>query len=583
MVAMKAMIRAEEIAEQKMHQFNWTTGHSGSFWDDFALLNEEQQKEVREALKIGIGLPEFTALQDNDAYPLAWLEQVQLGFEGVSDRTKSIYEIFIDTCFEAKFSRKLKLLPICTGEGKIRVATIHDRKVVWAARALTNCLLPLLRDRMVTREQLKGISDPIYLRRGKEGSLLYSADLSKSTDPISVQLSRFVIEELRQYIEEPEWFQNAFDAVINNQQLIGVEGPDLEFENREINCGALMGLGPGWVVLNILNAFCADRAGVDKEAFKVCGDDLIGLFTPRQARLYQHTIDLLGLKSNLEKSYFGDNGVFCEKFAKMTPDGATIYSRTRLGELAGTRTDFKRRLAIVESLQRYEGKLKYSALERLRKRTIRYSLANRNMPGKIRHGGGGVKQADAWTVIAYVRFGGLPSKQSETSAEYADLRKQLKQAEATSSGVPMRDVLTARLCDEELLRRYSDGAPTREAAKKSHGPYKTSQLARIARTRRAWAKSQGSSPIEIMRGLDSEKTFARLTGRLRKQIINDLRFKKFNRALARVEKSWSACVSTVYATSTLDAINAANTQHVSPVLGTGSPAPRAWDKTPANG
>lgn len=44
---------------------------------------------------------------------------------------------------------------------------------------------------------------------------LYSADFSKSTDPISLPLAKFVLNELIQRLGKPSWWDDAMDAVIN--------------------------------------------------------------------------------------------------------------------------------------------------------------------------------------------------------------------------------------------------------------------------------------------------------------------------------------------------------------------------------
>lgn len=75
-----------------------------------------------------------------------------------------------------------------------------------------------------------------------------------------------------------------------------------------------MGTGPTWIILSLLNSYAAYRTGTRKEAYHVCGDDLIGIFTKTQKDQYIRTMEEdLQMVVNTRKSFYGPRGVFCER------------------------------------------------------------------------------------------------------------------------------------------------------------------------------------------------------------------------------------------------------------------------------
>ena len=84
----------------------------------------------------------------------------------------------------------------------------------------------------------------------------------------------------------------------------GVDGTDVI-----VKCGALLGLGPSWVILSILNSFAAEEAGASSSSYAVCGDDLVALWTRSQIEGYLAALPLLNLQGNRDKSFVGhENG-----------------------------------------------------------------------------------------------------------------------------------------------------------------------------------------------------------------------------------------------------------------------------------
>jgi hypothetical protein len=79
--------------------------------------------------------------------------------------------------------------------------------------------------------------------------------------------------------------------------------------------GVLMGTPGTWFILNVLNLFAAERAGL--KCIRLCGDDLIGVGDIDCASSYKETLGLMGFLENKKKSFIGQKGSFCEKFVTL--------------------------------------------------------------------------------------------------------------------------------------------------------------------------------------------------------------------------------------------------------------------------
>jgi hypothetical protein len=102
--------------------------------------------------------------------------------------------------------------------------------------------------------------------------------------------------------------------------------------------GIHMGLGPSWIVLSLLNMAAAEYACGDRGAYRVCGDDLIGLFTRAERERYVAFLEGLGLKVNGSKSFYSYSGVFCEQLVVRTgPDTAESYDVGHLAEYGASK------------------------------------------------------------------------------------------------------------------------------------------------------------------------------------------------------------------------------------------------------
>jgi len=179
--------------------------------------------------------------------------------------------------------------------------------------------------------------------RGDGNLSLYSADFAKSTDPIGNGTSAFVLRSMSKHICVPEWVDKAITKVTTPQEMYF---SDKSKHTKMSSCGAFMGLGHGWVVLCILNGWAAWKAGVTPESYRICGDDLIGLWSRESIRRYEQAIVSIGLKLNKAKSFIAKHGVFCERLVKRTGHyEATCQYCVRLGEACGTSSEAKDNLA----------------------------------------------------------------------------------------------------------------------------------------------------------------------------------------------------------------------------------------------
>jgi hypothetical protein len=174
---------------------------------------------------------------------------------------------------------------------------------------------------------------------------LLSADLSKATDHISSELACTTLIHLLEELKAPEWMIAAVPAITKNIRLFEkVSIPTKEGEKSQrvslgiTECGALMGLGPSWTVLSLLNAYAAFKAAIQPQEFAVCGDDLIALANKARADEYERRLRSVCLVPNREKSFRGPRGVFCEKLFFLLPDHslAKCTSVARLAECTGT-------------------------------------------------------------------------------------------------------------------------------------------------------------------------------------------------------------------------------------------------------
>lgn len=298
--------------------------------------------------------------------------------------------------------------------GKLRAVTKHDARLVSVARCMTRALLASLHRFVPSRDMLE--AEPVHIRwRGAQAVVGYSADLSAATDHIGSALATAGLHAALMAIDAPQWMVEAIPAVT---ELISLRvGNSL----RPITCGALMGLGPGWVTLSLLNSFAASRAGAQIESFRVCGDDLVGVWPVSICDRYEAQIRRLGLVPNVSKSYRGNAAVFCEQFGavRAVADGHKLHMRPsiRLAEASGAESRTRglgEGIGQVDSLfDISQGSVSVRASPPIRRLALhtamRLSHRGRGLvTGRIRDGGCGHGPTTMRTLRSFIMCGSSP-------------------------------------------------------------------------------------------------------------------------------------------------------------------------------
>jgi hypothetical protein len=356
--------------------------------------------------------------------------------------SRGLYQQYTVPATEMYFKEALKIvstevnariLPIVQPDGKIRIATIHSTVEAWVARAVSGVCFPHLKDISISRDMLR--NERVRLFNPKKGSkLVYSADLSKSTDPIGVGTARFVLLELAKWIHVPEWFHGAVEGIIKTHRLRydePVAKNRVRMRIEPSRCGALMGQGPGWAVLTILNSFCAWKAGAPKGSYKTCGDDLTALWSQRVIDGYERNIASVGLKANTDKSFrHPERGVFCEQLMKRDgPHSAYGQPLLRIGEATGSRALAKGKGRVVtDHLTHVQTTRDCKVLPPVKNAARRAGLKgtiSSSVPGRLAEGGGGRGKADKSTFRNYLQNGPIRLFLSESTSAMRALRAQL--------------------------------------------------------------------------------------------------------------------------------------------------------------
>jgi hypothetical protein len=388
----------------------------------------------------------------------------------------------------ARVERSFKPLPVLTPDGKVRIATLHQARTLWASRALTKFFMPLLKKMSFTSAILR--NKMVNLEPSGHGSFAYSADLSKSTDPISIPLARFVLDEVARKVGKPSWYEQAADAVFKEYVYL-----DSEKKKWTSRCGALMGLGPGWIVLCLLNAFAAYKAGANPSSLAICGDDLSGYWTPSICDEYERQIANLGLQSNKKKSFRGRNGVFCERPVYQV-NGRLIAKYTpRMGEVLAadkSQSDHLERITKLHKLLLHEAR-----------RTSRQSRIKGGIPGLFRHGGTAGGRATWRTLQSYEDRGAIPLRPSQHSTKMLEMDLLANRSE---SGIVLRDVMAVARREARLRQLRNREFSWGEFSKRDIRNIDRSRQGRLtSESPLAWAKLKYTEETSTISKLTSQE------------------------------------------------------------------------------
>jgi hypothetical protein len=463
----------------------------------------------------------------------------------------SLQETFLNALKDAPNSRECEILPIVDQQGKIRIATCHSASVTWCARAMSQFLFPHLKHLKFSRNAL--LNEKIVLvNHDSREKFIFSADFSKSTDPISIELARLVFDAVISHLPKPEWWDDAVYAVINPHLIINAMMIDETLDELpSTTCGALMGLGPGWLVLCLLNAYCAESAGAKHDSYRVCGDDLVGLWTQTTIARYQQNVEELGLKLNERKSFRSrDYGVFCERLViRRSAHTATAEHEMRLGQAslckAETANGRCTGLGAVDTLMSSNG---HPLIRQLARTVCRRTAPSATAPGKLEEGGGGLRQADAVTVVAYAQYGPTQLREGETLDGVSELRKSLRPLPTRQNGVSCQEVLNIFTEHAERRSRVQHGLKTTPSEL-----IPTDTIKRRIHSRRHQAKlkiAQCGGPVNAIREIATNpesRAYVRGSPKVWKRTMFHLRCKRFSKALATLRTSWRTRVDATQA------------------------------------
>jgi len=508
-------------------------------------------------------------------------------------RRRTAAEHFRACLLESKNHRVGRLAPIITPDGKIRVASVHSAPVSWAARAMTKVLLPLLKGFAVTKDILR--NEEVELEApaiwDAESLIVYSADLSKSTDPISIELSRFVLDKVTAITGKPEWWDDALEGTINTHE-IEFPNSDEKFISR---CGALMGLGPGWFVLCVVNAFCAFLSGASKKSFAVCGDDLIGLWPSRVADAYEHNLRVMGLVPNTSKSFRSERyGVFCERLVERRGTRARSQAMLRIGEAtaAKARANFNE-LSVVDPLTRSH---RNEILSGLAQRVAKGLCFPDALPGPLGSGGGGYGKATVETVISYIKYGPIQltrhASRIADDEEITNLRASLRVLKPAPGArtISTDKVLTEAQRMQNAAWNAKHAAVRPPPSKRQRRDLRLELKKRARVTRDIMVAAEGRYLRAVRLALDG-KPYILPRRRLLCQLERLTRHRRWDLCLALLHKSWDVNVHMEEALACLKTtIRAAKTQtevinlNLQPTLGAWSvPIPRKREQSTSQG
>jgi hypothetical protein len=345
------------------------------------------------------------------------------------------------------------------------VATLHDATTSHFGRALSGETVPLLARHPWFSEGLTSRETP--LMTDDHRALLYSADLTAATEWISHDIAQAIIRGIGTSLE---WNPLKATAALN---MVGPQNLRLDTDFIRTTNSVLLGAGISWTILSVVNAFAASQGDLNDRTFKICGDDLLGLWSRNRINSYDEQIKSTGLVLNKAKSFVHPRrGVFCERletkvaqFAGATSRGRAISFSTRatagigLREASGAKL-FGRKgrtglYSVRESLgRRLQEKGTAGPIRRVILNTMKRTTPRGTCPGPTSLGGNGGRIENPLQALrarrlfaSYIKKGPVHLTRGCGDAEWSEfsrtIRDNLRMAEG---GVPEDDVLaTARI------------------------------------------------------------------------------------------------------------------------------------------
>jgi hypothetical protein len=445
---------------------------------------------------------------------------------------------------------------------------------MWVAKAMNSLLLPHLKKFSVTRHALKDYKKYYLINaHHHEPKIIYSADLSKSTDPMSVKLVHHIFQAVQRAVTGlPTWFKSGVEHVLGEQELIH------EGQSYVTKCGALMGVGPGWTALCLLNAFCAHKAGAPEDSFKVCGDDLTALWPEDVCDRYEANLRTFGLVPNVSKSFrSSEAGVFCERIVgRLREHAAVVLPLIRLGEASGFRSygGDKGRLS-------HDRLCKVSAVRPIRwlvHSTLKSLSLGPKTRGLYKDAGGGSLPPDVLNVVSYFLEGGINLTSSGENKMLRQAMEVIREIPLAESGVALESVeCFARKHFHDWQRRRLH-RPLQKPDIKAFQKVIKNHDGRRQRARNALSKAGGLHAL-LKERLESGKCYVRPDHPNAKkyvnQIIRQMRHKRSYGALRSLHH-WHSSTMIDREVAELT-IQETLPQYELPVRVNLQPAPRVWD------
>jgi len=469
--------------------------------------------------------------------------------------TSSIFEQVLERSADPIYSTtvyRAQVFPLILPEGKIRVPTMHTSEVVWAARTLNQYLLPFVKNWSISRDIIRNTAITLENRNCSGKLHLFSADFKKSTDPISLDTAKYVLEHLTKGFSKPSWFDKVVSLVFAPHEL-SVKGGSGDM-SKPVTCGALMGLGPSWTILSILNAFCAKHT--DIRSFKTCGDDLIGLWTEEEIKIYKENVTKIKLLLNDTKCFKSRNyGVFCERFVKRIGRKAIVTESIRLSQATGMRSiDKKKGVLVSDDLYKlatqprghFTGiKLVRAVRNTCLQTSIRLARGNKrysSLPGLFSQGGSGVSKANERTVLSYLLHGSVNLTVSKLDEKERKMYQQVKDEvrklkHSGSKGVSVKDALINIKSCVSLSKRwhslniYSTGV-------KSYRLIEENLKKRLKEVKEL-QKLGGIDQIIQYLIMSNTRVYVRDLTTIQKKLSFLVKARKYNLAINLIQKSWN--------------------------------------------
>jgi hypothetical protein len=473
---------------------------------------------------------------------------------------RALYEKSIRLLERQRMARELpqiKVVVIQEFQGKLRSISVHEAALVQIARTINGIVLPILKGLQTSRDMLSGNTVQIT-RVAKPNEIIfgYSADLSKATDEMSQTDTNYILKSILQLAGAERRLIEAVDSLTGPQSITHVGDKPLK-EPLITTAGAFMGLGPSWTALSILNTYAATRAGIKPASFRICGDDMVALCTKKEALKYENMLKQLTLVPNVEKSFRGDNAVFCEMHMTreeqsfVTGQGSKRKLITlrgekvvRIAQACGAKVLSKgeessmRALSEVDQLldisrgKRPEG---YGKTHRVLKRCAYRTSKKLSVGdgGPIYLGGGGRGDTNRRTFNMFVSNGVFKTNRTQMTDKVQNFVDQVRSMTATDTGV-RRDDLIAEV-KSALSRR-----------EQTQGQWVRTKIRPVRTIRRQWnARYCAASRDSAYKKLDSyiasrisdEQITVKAAKHLRKTVQGYLRRGNHKRAILTLQAS----------------------------------------------